>query len=114
MDHNLWTNTYGPLLMIFSASFNEVVDRLVLGINDLESQQKKISKRIKKQKKEVKQEYESVNEIDLDKVVRNVQSYCDLGTKNSNVESIKKFDSVFQNCTSPSSPSFTAPNSQPV
>jgi len=102
MDHNLWTNTYGPLLMIFSASFNEVVDRLVLGINDLESQQKKISKRIKKQKKEVKQEYESVNEIDLDKVVRNVQSYCDLGTKNSNVESIKKFDSVFQNSLSPS------------
>jgi len=101
--------------MIFSASFNEVVDRLVLGINDLESQQKKISKRIKKQKKEVKQEYESVNEIDLDKVVRNVQGYCDLGTKNSNVESIKKFDSVFQNCFSPShSPSFTAPNSQPV
>ena len=101
MDHNLWTITYGPLLMIFSGSFNEVVDRLVLGINDLESQQKKISKRIKKQKKEVKQEYESVNEIDLDKVIKNVQSYCDLGTKNSNVESIKKFDSVFQNCFSP-------------
>ena len=103
--------------MIFSGSFNEVVDRLVLGINDLESQQKKISKRIKKQKKEVKQEYESVNETDLDKVVRNVQSYCDLGTKNSNVESIKKFDSVFQNCFPPKllpSPSFTAPNSQPV
>ena len=88
--------------------------RLVLGINDLESQQKKISKRIKKQKKEVKQEYESVNEIDLDKVVRNVQGYCDLSTKNSNIESIKKFDSVFQNCFSHSSPSFTAPYSQPV
>ena len=75
-----------------------LLDRVGLGINDLESHQKKITKRIKKQTKEVKQEYESANEVDLDKVVQNVQSYCDLRTKNLNAESIRKFDSVFQSC----------------
>ena len=75
-----------------------LLGRVGLGINDLESHQKKITKRIKKQTKEVKQEYESANEVDLDKVVQNVQSYCDLRTKNLNAESIRKFDSVFQSC----------------
>ena len=81
-----------------SGSFNVLLDRAGLCINDLESKQKKISKRIKKYTIEVKQECESANEVDLDKVVQNVQSYCDLRTKNLNAESIRKFDSVFQNC----------------
>ena len=45
-----------------------LLDRVGQGINDLEAQQKKITKKIKKQTKEVKQEYESANEVDLDKV----------------------------------------------
>ena len=83
--------------MIFSDSFNVVLGRVGHGINELEAQQKKIIKRIKKQKKEVKLEYESANEIDLEKVVQNVQSYSNLHNKNLNAEAIQKVDSVFQN-----------------
>jgi len=81
-------------------SFNVQLNRLELGINDLESQKTKISKRIKKQTREVKQEFESVREIDLEKVVQDIQSYCKLDNKNLNEESIKNNDAMFQKCLS--------------